>query len=387
MSLHAVKLDIYRTAIPMRTFEHAAARRELAEAIVVRLELSNGRAGWGETHPRAYVTGETLDSVAADLRNVVWPVLVAAELRGGELPPVPDRDAAGRCLNAAACAVELAAADALLDEADWTKLRKGAEGATIKRRRTLPVRVSGVLGSADPARTAHQLRWMRLFGLRDFKLKVGFSSDVDRTNLAATHRRIGKALARGKRTLRVDVNGGWSLEQTPGLTAELKQWGVCAVEQPVFCSAAELVELAGRCELPLIADESLLTMQDAETLLPAGERVWWNIRLSKNGGLARSLALAELAAKYCVPFVIGCMVGESGILSAAQRRLLELAPTPRFVEGNYGCFLLLDDLTRPSPRFGFGMRLKVLRGPGLGVKVDPARLARYGQRVATLQGV
>jgi muconate cycloisomerase len=310
--------------------------------------------------------------------------LAKQELRAGELPTIPDRDGTGRCLNAAACAVELAAADALLDEADWLRLRKGGEGASNLRRRTLPVRVSGVLGSAKPARTVRQLLKMRLFGLHDFKLKVGLADDVDRANLSAVGRWIGRALARGTCTLRVDANGAWSAERTPELTAELKTAGVCAVEQPVFCSAAELVELSRRCELPLIADESLLTLQDAQALLAAGPRVWWNIRLSKNGGLFRSLALANLAAEHGVPFVVGCMVGESGILSAAQRRLLELTPPPRFVEGNYGRFLLRDDLTRPSLRLGYGGRLKTLRGPGLGVKVDLAKLARLGRLVESL---
>jgi muconate cycloisomerase len=388
MSLHAVKLDIYRTAIPMRGFEHAAARRELAEAIVVRLELSDGRSGWGETHPRAYVTGETLDSVVADLRKVVWPALVAAELCEGELPPVPDRDAAGRCINAAACAVELAAADALMGEDDWARLGAGSQAARGGGP-TQALRVSGVLGSADPAKTAWHLRRMRWFGLRDFKLKLGFSDEVDRANLAAVQRQLAKGLAAGRCTLRVDVNGAWSAQQTPQRVAELRQRGVCAVEQPVFCSATELAALAGRCELPLIADESLLTAADAEALLAAGEgqKVWWNVRLSKNGGIARSLALAQLAAARGVPVIVGCMVGEASLLSAAQRRLLAVCPRPRFVEGNYGRFLLRGDLARPSLRFGYGGRLKRLRGPGLGAKVDQAKLARYGQRVATLQAV
>ncbi|MGA2266003.1 MAG: enolase C-terminal domain-like protein [Phycisphaerae bacterium] len=419
MSVRAVKLDVYRTAIPMRGFQHAAAKRELAEAVVVRLELADGRQGWGETHPRAYVTGETLDGVVADLRNIVWPAIAGRDLRPGEsagpvgrLPTVLNRNASGRCLNAAACAVELAAADALLDEADWAKLRQGAkeqsanyppadaggftggrpvqEAPAVRRgmlpnaATRLPVRVSGVLGSADPARTARQLLKMRLFGLRDFKLKLGFANDVDRANLSAVCRKIGKAVAAGKCTLRVDVNGAWTDEQTPQRVVELKAAGVCAVEQPAFCSAAELAALAGRCELPLIADESLLTMADAKALLAAGPRVWWNIRISKNGGLARSLALARLAAERGIPFVVGCMVGESGILSAAQRRLLEIAPRPRFLEGNYGRFLLRDDLTRPSLRFGYAGRLKTLRGTGLGMKVNLAKLARLGQLIESL---
>jgi len=160
---------------------------------------------------------------------------------------------------------------------------------------------------------------------------------------------------------------------------------VCVVEQPAFCGAAELVELARRCDLPLMADESLRTEQDAELLLAEPRRVWWNVRISKNGGLLRAAALAARAAESGVAVGVGCMVGESGILSAAQRRLLQVARGVRFVEGNYGRFLLAGDLTTRSPRFGYAGRLKVLRAPGLGVAVDPARLARYGSRVASLE--
>ena len=46
-----IRLDIHRTAIPMRSFEHAAASRELAEAIVTRVTFDDGAVGWGETLP------------------------------------------------------------------------------------------------------------------------------------------------------------------------------------------------------------------------------------------------------------------------------------------------------------------------------------------------
>ena len=39
MDSKPVRLDVYRTAIAMRRFEHAAATRDLAQAVVVRLEL------------------------------------------------------------------------------------------------------------------------------------------------------------------------------------------------------------------------------------------------------------------------------------------------------------------------------------------------------------
>jgi len=357
-------MEIYRTAIPMRRFEHAAASRRCAEAVVVRMEFADGRTGWGETLPRDYVTGETLDGVVRDLQEAIWQAM-----QNGE--GIPLRAADGRCIAAAACAADLARYDA--------PARETPPGG-------IAVRVSGVLGSSDPARTAKKLRHMRWFGLRDFKLKLGFDAGTDRRNLEVVARRLSGGVKRGKVTLRVDVNGAWSIEEVPRRIDELRQYGVCVVEQPVYCPAGELAELAARCSLPLMADESLIDRSDAEALVTARAKVWWNIRISKNGGLSAAADLAALAAENGIPFVVGCMVGETSVLSAAQRRLLQgAASAARFVEGNYGRFLLAADLTDKSLRFGYGGRIRPIRSGGLGVRVNAEKLSRYGQLVAAIE--
>lgn len=378
-----VQVDIYRTAIPMRRFEHAAASRDVAEAVVLRLELSDppagrgqagGAVGWGETLPRPYVTGETLETVPRDVEQLLWEAARRGDPQGKDLPAADG----GRPITAARCAVELALGSAC--ERSGLHVAPGMPGGAFPS-----VRVSGVLGAADPGRTASRLRRMRWYGLRDFKLKLGFGQEVDGENLRLVHRRIGKAVAEGKCTLRVDVNGGWRPDETPDRVAALKPRGVCVVEQPVFGPPEALIELAQRCRLPLMADESLITIADAKQLISAaGEKVWLNIRLSKNGGIWPCLSMAEAAAEAGVPFVIGCMVGESSILSAAQRRLLWRCPLPRFVEGNYDKFLLADDLTARSLRFGYGGKI---RSPlrGLHAAVDPRRLRRYGRLIQTLR--
>jgi len=367
-----VRLAVYRTAIPMRGFEHAAAQRDVAEAVVVRVGFSDRTVGWGETLPREYVTGETIDSVVRDIQEVLWPICREVAFDASVLRNLQAFRAAGsaqRCMNAAAAAVELACI--------WRTF------STLPRR-AIPARVSGVLGSADPDRTAKRLRLMRLYGLRDFKLKLGLGEDVDAANLRRVHGRLRRVLGRGKATLRVDVNGAWDAASVPERVAELKQFGVCVVEQPVYCSAGELADIARRCELPLMADESLLRNRDVKALCSASDRMWWNIRLSKNGGMLRSLGLAQFAAARGIPFTVGCMVGESSILSAMQRVMLQTSPRPRFVEGNYGRFLLADDLTGKSLRFGYAGRLRPLTNLAA-IAVDREKLERYGELVATME--
>jgi hypothetical protein len=77
------------------------------------------------------------------------------------------------------------------------------------------------------------------------------------------------------------------------------------------------------------------------------------------------------------------MVGESSVLSAAQRRLLQAGPEPAFVEGNFGRFLLAADIARPSLRFRWGGRLKARAGRSLGVSVRPESLDELGELMAT----
>jgi len=323
--------------------------------------------------------------VPADLEQVIWPRFIAnwdssAESAawtavGNNFDNAADliavSDAAGRCINAAASGLELACLDAIA----WRKSDVPSS--------PIASRASGVLGCADPSRTAWGLLLMRIFGLRDFKLKLGFGDKIDAENLRVVHDRIGKLLRAGTCSLRVDVNGGWDLAGTPDRVAMLKDYHVCVVEQPAYCTADQLVELSAKCVLPLMADESLLNLADAQTLLQ-DKRIWWNIRISKNGGLLRAKAMAELASANQVRCVIGCMVGEGGLLSAAQRRLLQIIPQPQFVEGNFGRFLLADDLTAQSPRFGYGGRLRALVLPGLGVHVDAKKIKKYGRLIKTL---
>jgi len=375
MNSAPVRLDVYQTSIAMRTFEHATATRQVAEAVVVRLELADGSVGWGETLPREYVTGETLESVAEDIERLYWPIRWDAGAQADWRSDSSAASADGESL-AARCAVELAWQDALARSA----------GNSLAGPLPPGLRVSGVLGSSNPSQTTRRLRLMRWFGLRDFKLKLGLGEQVDAENLRLTLGIIGKAVAAGKCTLRVDVNGGWTAEETPQRVAYLKSQGVSAVEQPVRGCAEALIGLAGRCELPLIADESMVTIADAEKLIgSAAGKVWLNIRLSKNGGLTLCRRIARRAAAARVPFVIGCMVGETSILSAAQRALLAGCPPAQAVEGNYGKFLLGDDLSVRSIRFSYGGRLRALKGPGLGIRVDPGRVAQYGKLIKTLR--
>lgn len=379
MSILPAALDIFRTTLPIRVFQHAAADRHVAEAIVVRLHLTDGRAGWGEALPRPYVTGETLDSVVEDLRRIFWPALCRCRSEQALRETVADLPCLDgeRVVTAARCAAELAVLGAY--GLSWA-------GITRRRRPAIPP-VTGVLGSRDPKRTARQVRWMRRYGLRHFKLKLGFDDATDEANLQAVHRPLRRLLARGRVSLRVDVNGRWKFKEVVERVDALRAYDVTAVEQPCPVRASQLTALAYDCSLPLIADESCLTAADADILFGAEGRIWLNLRLAKNGGILPTARLARQAAAERVPFVVGCLVGESGILSRAQRALLAAVPPAWAVEGNYGRGLLRDDLVVPSPRFGYGGLLHVTGAERLSPSLRSDKLECYALRLCRLDPV
>ncbi|RMF77511.1 MAG: hypothetical protein D6744_11285, partial [Planctomycetota bacterium] len=129
--------------------------------------------------------------------------------------------------------------------------------------------------------------------------------------------------------------------------------------------------------LDIIADESLLTIEDGQRLLDLGGVQVFNVRIAKNGGLLPALRLAHTALAAGRDVQLGCLVGETSILTAAGIAFLSVCPRVRFVEGAFGSLLLKGDVAVRPIWFGFGGRVASREHFGLGVDVDPNSLERF----------
>ena len=377
-------ITIHRLAIPMRhRVSHAAAERAIADPMVVQIELADGGTGFGETLARSYVTGETTESVPLTIEQLFVPALLAFHPESfpealEQIDALPMENEDGSVATAARAGVELALLDAyshsfkrpLADMVGWLGLPGlGPPGSSGK------VRFSGVLAAEEPARIRRQFRLMRLYGLRDFKLKVGFDGDVERLQFLA--RLAGRSLKSGRVTLRLDANGGWDEDRGREVLSACSEIPLVCVEQPLARgSETDLSRFRDKTGVPVMVDESLVTRLDAEELIEAGAADWFNLRLAKNGGLMATMRLAALARRHGIGLMLGSLVGETSILSAAGRRFLEFVPGVRFAEGSFGTLLLREDIVNRSVRFGCGGRWRPFEGLGWGVRVEPDRLSR-----------
>lgn len=378
-------ITVYRLSIPMRhRVRHAAAERTNADPLVVHVELANGRYGFGESLARPYVSGESPETVLRAIEQTYLPQLMNFHPSSfpealEQIDTLPFEEEDGSPAIAARAGVELSLLDAYSHSFDrplselvgWLGLPGMGTPGSANR-----VRYSGILALEEPELLRRQIRLMRLYGLRDYKLKVGFDRDAER--LRVVERALGRALHTGRTTLRLDANGAWDSDRGREVLAQCKGVPLVCVEQPLAQGCeADLGRFRDAVGLPVMADESLVTRLDAEELIETGAVDWFNLRLAKNGGLMPTMRLAALARRHGIQITLGSLVGETSILSAAGRRFLEFVPGVRFAEGSFGTFLLRGDVTARSVRFSCGGKWNIMKGLGWGVQVDPNLIKRY----------
>ncbi len=372
--------ELFASDLPFKkSFRHAAAVRGVSDSLFLRCQLSNGVAGYGESLPRVYVTGESRDDACAMLQHGILPKLVGRRFAAmeevldflhhcnGAAPT--DWVAPDSAQTAAWCAVDLALLDAC---------GKAFAVAVLDRDRniwpqhTQPLRYSGVLSSDRGLALLRSALKMRLFGLRSIKLKL--DRDTPPSAIARARRILG-ASAR----LRADANMCWSLEEAMARIEELQGYGVESVEQPL--AAADLGGLAALrhgCGVDIMADESLTDAASMKAIVKQRAVNAVNVRIAKCGGLIAARRRCREALQAGLKLQIGCQVGESSLLSAAQMALIASIKKVDYIEGCFGRFLLREDPAAPSLTFRYGGKPPPLpTGVGLGVHIDEAVLRRH----------
>ncbi|MCH7989900.1 MAG: dipeptide epimerase, partial [Planctomycetes bacterium] len=234
------------------------------------------------------------------------------------------------------------------------------------------VRYSAIITSMSPFKQA-ALSWgIRLYGFQACKVKVGMEGVDDSAALKRIRRSLGKKI-----DLRIDANEAWHPHNLEQKLEELLPFGISSVEQPVPHDEVDgLAAIRKRIATPIMLDESLCSIGDAQRAIERGYCDSFNIRLSKCGGIINALKLAAMAYRAGLEYQLGCQVGETGILSAAGRHFATSVGKIRYLEGSYDRYLVKERLTKEDLTFHRGGRADALTGPGLGVQIDPDALKR-----------
>jgi o-succinylbenzoate synthase len=335
--VEAERLEVVPYALPFKTpYVTARGRLDRRELVLVKLH-SNGLVGLGETTALSLRGDDSFEQIVEQLRSIRLG-------RGGS-----SQTSGGASMQAFA-ALEMAQIDLagkMAGEPAWRTL-----GAAAPR----PIECNATLSAGPPADVARQAAVWANRGFRTFKLKVGMDGDVAQVAAASS------ALPPDAK-VRVDANGAWSVDEA---AARLAAMGPLELAEQPVATVAELRELRERTDVPLAADESLVTRDDARRV--AHTCRYATVKLAKVGGIGAAAAIARELPVY----LSSALDGPVGIAAAAH--LAHAIPDAGLAHGLATSLLFSETIGRgPELR---GPMLHVSEAPGLGVELDEDALAR-----------
>jgi L-alanine-DL-glutamate epimerase-like enolase superfamily enzyme len=286
---------IRQTVNPKLAIVSAAGKHPESNYVLVRIRAEEGHTGYGEATVVPVWSGETSASAEAIVRDIFAPLLVGADpLEFGRLMETVEGSVIANPFTKAA--VEMA----LLDVA--AKLLKVPVHVLLggsRRAPEIPLKFS--IGAFSPKEAARVARHAVALGLRAVKVKVGLDVGGDIARVEAVRSEVGEDFR-----VAVDANGGWTEADARRAIPSLERLHVNALEQPLrrgdFLGCARLRQQTG---IPLMLDESIFTPQDALVAIREHACDLISIYPGKNGGMLRSLQIAQMAANAGLQCIIG----------------------------------------------------------------------------------
>jgi L-alanine-DL-glutamate epimerase-like enolase superfamily enzyme len=324
------------------------------EALLVRLETDGGLVGWGET-PDDWIDKSFEGTPEDRLRSQVLgrdPFDLEAFYAENTLGPF------------LASAVEMACWD-LMGHATRQPLYKLLGGAVRQK-----VELAACMGIRPYDEAKGIARQYVEMGFRTLKTKAGRDAAEDLEMVRGIRDGVGDRLK-----LRIDPNMGYSPEVALALARDLEKYHLEYLEQPMPRSLiGESARMRRQTTTPLALNESVTTPEVALQILQLRAADVLLPDTYQGGGILAVKKVAALCEAAGVPCVFHC-AHDLGLKTAAMLHVV--ASTPGFPLANdctyYG---LEDDVITPLHQIERGY-MAVPEGPGLGVSVDEAKVAKY----------
>jgi muconate cycloisomerase len=366
--MHITRVETIPIRMPRRAGLTAADAEEPIDAhyVFLRLHTDAGPVGLGEATVTPSWSGETARNCVAALERLV-PVLVGADPT--QVTAVCERiDREPRVPPFVRAAVEMALWD-LSGKAAGVPVYQLLGGKVCER-----VAVQMTIGAGDVDEAVRLAEQFLEAGARALKLRVGVDRgrEVERVGVV-------RSLAGDEVALGIDAVGGWNALTAREAMEELEACYLGYVEQPIAPGNTRLLaRLREGSAVPIVADESVVTLADAWTVASAGAAQVFSVSPGKNGGIGAARAIAHVARAAG----LACQLGGNFELGVGAAAMLHLAvAVPEIMSDRYPADLTgplyheSDLLIQPLT---VGPEAAVPPdGPGLGVELNPEQVERW----------
>lgn len=350
-------IDVTPLSVPtVDPFVIASGQVQATRSVLVRVVLrgSDGRKemGLGEGACLPPVTKEDQPEALAALQTAAPTLLGTAPTELGALQSLlatalPDNPVARAGLEMA-----ILDAWARLDGLPlWRWLGGGGAPPVLVTDITLPI--------LAPDRMVALAQQWSARGFTAFKVKVGKSLDADLQVLE----RLARALPGA--TFRPDANGGLSVAEALAYVDAARRLGARleCFEQPC-ATLAELKQVADAIDVPVLADESVKTLDDFFAMQQTASADGVNLKLAKSGGMLPAFVIGASARSHGMPLMVGGML-ETRLGMTAAAHLAAALGAVAFCDLDTAWLLAEDPFT--GGYFADGPRYTLPATPGLGV--------------------
>lgn len=330
----------------------------------MRLTAQDGSVGLGNIDPSPGYSVETIEQSLLALRDQLAPVVQGCDA-GNPHQLVQKMDAALNGYLDAKAAIEMACVD-LLTRKLGIPVHQYLGGAMVQR-----LRFNAWIGILPPDEAAAEARKWFEKGFRSAKVKVGGNILADRDRILAIREAVGPTMA-----LRADANAGYSVEDSIALGRLLEPLNMQLLEQPVADhDLAGMAKVRQAIGIPVMADESITDHDSLIAVIRADCADIVKLKVMKQGGFLKCRRMLETATAAGMKVVIGHGFG-LGVNTVAE--IMLACTSTEVLEGLecVGPLKTADDIVTDKLDISSG-QLDLPGGPGLGVLLDDAKVARY----------
>lgn len=362
--MRITRVRLGRISVPLRVpFKTALRSVESVEDVVVEVHTDAGAIGYGEAPPTGVITGDTTGAIVGAVQDHIGRAILDRDV--DDLEDLLQRVQRSIVHNTSAkAAVDMALWD-LYGQLHRIPVYKLLGGARKRIVTDITISVN------PPEEMARDARDAIGRGYDCLKVKVGANPALDVERLSAVRRAVGDDVC-----IRIDANQAWRPREAVRILNAMQAKGLAIefVEQPVKAQDIDgLRYVTEHSDVPVLADESVFSPEDAMRIMQTRAADLINIKLMKCGGLTNALKIASAAEVYGVECMIGCMLEAKISVNAA----VELACAKSIITK-----VDLDGpvLCSENPILGGAVfqekEITVSDEPGLGIKgVEAGRIA------------
>ena len=339
------------------------------DAIIVRVETSEGITGYGEAHP-----GRSPGAIVSLIHNTLQPLLVGMKATDcvGAWQRVHRMQLSSHGLGAGTC---LALSG--IDMALWDIRGKAAKMPLYEllggSRRRIPAYAGGIsMGFQPPQALAQEAQGYVAQGYKAVKLRLGDTAKNDIERLRKVRAVLGDDI-----DILADANTAYTIADVRRVMPVLAEIQAGWLEEPFACNDFASYREAAKISalVPLAAGENHFTRFEFGQLLEARAVQIWQPDLSKSGGITEAVRIAAMASAFRIP--VHAHSSATGLNHAATLHFLAATENAGYFEACVSSFNPLRDMFGTTFKIGEDGCVEPPDGPGIGVEVDESIFERY----------